>query len=105
MESVIGSSNISLDGYFLGSDAVRASRPSSEKLFLEWHPNSAGPCAPSQFSECDRAPPTLNQSPLQREFLRRVADYQTVEAQQEKSARRLDDLFQSTLHSAFAVRL
>jgi hypothetical protein len=48
---------------------VRATRPLSENLFLEWHPNSAEPWAPSQFSECDRAPPTLNQSPTPGEIV------------------------------------
>jgi hypothetical protein len=92
MESVIGSSNISLDGYFLGSDAVRASRPSSEKLFLEWHPNSAEPCAPSQFSECDRAPPTLNQSPtadLAHEIWQRASIAAVVERKGSGAARAL----------------
>jgi restriction endonuclease S subunit len=43
--------------------------------------------------------------PLQRTFAARVAEVRAMEAEQAKSRRRLDDLFQSLLHSAFGGEL
>lgn len=87
--------------------------PSLDRLFLAWQLVTSA--AQAGFGKASRtvAQATLNirqieeasvlipPLPLQKEFAQRATEIREIEAEQTASRRRLDDLFQSTLHRAF----